>query len=648
MNFKEKLAQVLQKLGLQEKAAKKEITQEEAALIAKTWKEEFNTEFSAEAAEWRNTEAEAAAYREIVAVVNGIMAEEEPSGDNGGDGNDEDDGAGDDGNETEENPVAGARRVIRAINSLNGQVRELASRARPDSPEDTVTREVNVFGRAHTATHVFGIEHPMFSMDRRWNRITRYGRQLEDPTAEDKEAFMDEFRKYSGSLSRRYAELFQMGVITPGKLGEVDYSSLKDAGLGEQFLVRRQDALIARILMIPNLDHIFPRRSNIQDGEMLTNVFFGEFSQAYQEGEVSKGSVDLKPELAKVHDVMFKYLFKSLKWIETQYIGYLNTSGSDPVKWNMIEWLILNISTKLQQERNYRVVNGYRMEPVKGETAHANFAAFGVIYRLYSYVEGRKVLPFIDADVNDYTSSNIGDVQEEFVSKVAAVVDNIDDFVLYANKKHEPWFKAWYNSKYGGNADYTGVQNRVPNYDVPIVWVPNMGNSKLMWMTLPGNIMQLENVPGEMTRMNFEQRLESVWAYSVWKEGASAAFAGKKFDDDESFNASDRSLQLIFMNMPVNKLAADATTASAATANGPIFETSADNAAATALTDITGAKQGVVYIIRSGGGANATTIAKSGKFDGITAAWSPKAAGDFLKVYWDGAKFVEVERKVTA
>ena len=60
MNFKEKLAQVLQKLGLQEKAAKKEITQEEAALIAKTWKEEFNTEFSAEAAEWRNTEAEAA------------------------------------------------------------------------------------------------------------------------------------------------------------------------------------------------------------------------------------------------------------------------------------------------------------------------------------------------------------------------------------------------------------------------------------------------------------------------------------------------------------------------------------------------------------------------------------------------------------
>lgn len=636
MNFKEKLAKLLQKLGLQEKASRKELTPEDAERIAKGWKEEYGTDFSAESAEWRETEAQAAAYREILAAVNEMTDEDAPEGNE--DGEDGDDGDG--------TPSASAEKVVKTINGLNRQVRELASRARSDSPEDTVRHSVNVFGRAHTATHIFGIEHPMFAMDRRWNRITRYGRQLEDPTEEDKEAFMDEFRKYSRSLSKRYAELYQMGVITPGKLGEVNYSSLKDAGLGEQFLVRRQDALIARIIMIPTLDHIFPRRSNIQDGELLTNAFFGEFSQAYQAGEVSKGSVQLEPELAKVHDAMFKYLFESLKWIETQYIGYLNTSGSDPVKWNMIEWLILNISTKLQQERNYRVINGYRIEPVKGEIAHANFAAFGVIHRLYSYVEGRKVLPFTDEEVNDYTSANIGDVFEEFVEKVAAVVDNLQDFALYANKKHEPWFKAWYNSKYGGNADYSGVQNRVTNYDVPIIWVPNMGNTKLMWMTLPGNIMQLENVPGEMTKMTFEQRLESVWAYSVWKEGVGAAFAGKKFDDDETFKGSDRENQLVFMNLPVAKLAVDATTADAA--KGPLFETSAENTGAKALTDIIGAKRGVVYIIRSGGGSNATTVAKSGKFDGLTAAWEPKAAGDFLKVYWDGEKFVEVERKVTA
>jgi hypothetical protein len=645
MNFKEKLAKILQKLGLQERASRKELTPEDAEMIAKSWKEEYGSDFAADSAAWKKTEAEAAAYREILAVINGMTEEEIPGADHGTE-DDGDNGAGNAGEEEEVAPVAGARRVISAINSLNRQVRDLAAKAQPDRPEATVTHEVKVFGRAHTASHIFGIEHPMFAMDRRWNRITRYGRQLEDPSAEDRNAFMEEFQKYSRSLSKRYAELYQMGVITPGKLGEVDYSSLKDAGLGEQFLVRRQDALIARILMIPTLDDIFPRRSNIQDGEVLTNVFFGEFSQAYQAGELSKGSVDFKPELAKVHDAMFKYLFESLKWIETQYIGYLNTSGSDPVKWNMIEWLVLNIATKLQQERNYRVVNGYRIEPVKGEIAHANFAAFGVIHRLYSYVEGRKVLPFTEDDVNDYTSANIGDVFEEMTSKVAAVLDNIQDFALYANKNHEPWFKAWYNTKYGGNADYTGVQNKVPNYDVRIIWVPNMGQSKLMWITLPGNILQLENVPGEMTSIRFEQRLESVWAYSVWKEGVGAAFAGKQMADDEAFETSDRKDQLIFMNRPADKLAADATTADAA--KGPVFRTSAANTKATALTDITGAKTGVVYIIESGGGSHATTVAKSGKFDGLTAAWTPTAAGDYLKVYWNGEKFVEASRKVTA
>ena len=625
MNFKEKLAKILQKLGLQERASRKELTPEDAEMIAKSWKEEYGSDFAADSAAWKETEAKAAAYDSLMAVVAELFATQEPG---------------------KESPSEEMGKVIESIKGLKEDVRTLAAKAQPDVPETTVSHEVKVFGRAHTATHVFGIEHPMFSMDRRWNRITRYGRQLEDPSAEDKNAFMEEFQKYSRSLSKRYAELYQMGVITPGKLGEVDYSSLKDAGLGEQFLVRRQDALIARILMIPTLDDIFPRRSNIQDGEVLTNVFFGEFSQAYQAGEVSKGSVDFKPELAKVHDAMFKYLFESLKWIETQYIGYLNTSGSDPVKWNMIEWLVLNIATKLQQERNYRVVNGFRIDPVKGEIAHANFAAFGVIYRLYSYVEGRKVLPFTEDEVNDYTSANIGDVFEEMTAKVASVLDNLQDFALYANKNHEPWFKAWYNAKYGGNADYTGVQNKVPNYDARIIWVPNMGQSKLMWITLPGNILQLENVPGEMTSIRFEQRLESVWAYSVWKEGVGAAFAGKQMADDEAFKASDRRDQLIFMNMPMDKLAADATTADAA--KGPVFRTSADNTKATALTDITGAKTGVVYIIECGGAANATTIAKSGKFDGLTAAWEPKAAGDYLKVYWNGEKFVEVERKVTA
>lgn len=636
MNFKERIAAVLQKLGLKEKAKGNNLSKEETDTVAATYKADYGTELEADADEWKKQEAKAAAFDNITKALAEVMAEEEEE--------DDDDDDKDEPGKEEEKPSKTAAAIVNTVKEMKRSIDELAAKAQKDAPVAVVSPSLNIAGRAHTSKHLFGIEHEMFSMDKRWNRVTRYGAQVETPSDDDARSFFADFRDYASKFAKRYNELHKLGLITVGKLGEVDYSALKDAGLGEQFVVRRQDELISRIVMLPSLDGIFPRRSNIQDEEVLTNAFFGEFSRSYQPGETSKGSMKLIPEKAKVHDAMFKYRIESFKWIERQYIGYMNTSGSDPIKWNMIEWLILNISTKLQQERNWRVINGYRIEPETDKTGNFNFAANGVVHTLFRYVEENKVLPFTGADVNGYTSANIGDVFMEFVEKVANEIPNVSEYVLYANKQHEPWFKAWYTSKYGGNADFTGVQNKVPDYDVSIVWVPNMGNIKLIFMSVPGNIMQLENVPGEMNKISFEPRLESVWAYSVWKEGVSATFSGKKYDTAADLEEAGRADQLIFMNMPVTTVAAGATTLAAK--DGPFFATS-DNEAATAITDISGAKEGVVYVIRCEGTANASTIAKSGKFEGITAAYTPKAKGDFLKVFYDGTKFIEVDRKVS-
>ena len=48
-----------------------------------------------------------------------------------------------------------------------------------------------------------------------------------------------------------------------------------------------------------------------------------------------------------------------MKEIERQYIGYLNTDGSDPIKWSMIEWQLLNIYTALVNEQNERRIFGH-------------------------------------------------------------------------------------------------------------------------------------------------------------------------------------------------------------------------------------------------------------------------------------------------
>jgi hypothetical protein len=98
------------------------------------------------------------------------------------------------------------------------------------------------------------------------------------------------------------------------------------------------------------------------------------------------------------------------------------------------------------------------------------------------------------------------------------------------------------------------------------------------------------------------------------------------------------------MNKPSVALLADATTADAT--KGFWFETIA-NTAAKALTDITGAKAGVAYIVECGSITNGTTIAKSGKFSEITEAYAPSAVGDYIMVILNSAgKFLELERCV--
>lgn len=90
------------------------------------------------------------------------------------------------------------------------------------------------------------------------------------------------------------------------------------------------------------------------------------------------------------------------------------------------------------------------------------------------------------------------------------------------------------------------------------------------------------------------------------------------------------------------------------------------NTKATAITAINDAPADRVIKIICGDTTNATTIAKSGKFSKISAAWLPTAVGDYIKLYAElqvvtktiGGKqikvteptgnWLELERKVTA
>ena len=472
MKFLENLKAVVALLGLGTQFAAGELSPEEQASLIKAYEESTKGSFKDDLEAWQKEQKEAAdnqamaeAFKELASVLN----VETPEGAD----------------------VASIVSSIKAsIDEMKNTINNLGGQAQPEQPEATVSAVIRISG-PHTATHAFGVQHPMFAAEKRWNKIAMTRQIPSAATEKEEAAFKEAFADYAESLAQRYVQLTSSGMLEQVKAGTMDYDLIKDEEIGTRYFVRRQDALIARIASFPSLSAIFPMRSNIQDGDILTNVLFEELSQAYQEGKVSKGHIKFVPEKAQVHDVMFKYLFKSLKWIETSYLGYLNTNGSDPVKWTMIEWLVLEIAKKLSAERIERQVLGHRVEPVEGKKMPANFGATGIVHRLFSYFDEHKVLPFRDASLATYTADNMGDVLSAFMDQLSAVVKNPAEYTVYVNAKHMPWYKAWYKENYGQLANFSGVEFTVPNHENPIVFVPAMGNIPFIFASIPGSIQPL-------------------------------------------------------------------------------------------------------------------------------------------------------------
>lgn len=634
--FLTNLLGVVVSAGLKDKFDRKELTKEDQAALIEAYNKAHGAGAFTDDFEAYRTEqgAQSEAFAKALAELAGITGVEAGT----------------------EGTLDGLAQILASVKELKGEVatanatiEKLSKQGAEVKPVATVAATPSATGM-HTKEYAFGIQNPFFAAARRYNSILINGRIDGNPTENDRKVLETDAISYAEKLSERYRELRASGKLNLLKQAKVDISQLSsDTEIGTRQFTIRQDMVIARIVSFPSLAGLFNTVSNIQSGQVITNVLFDEVSQAYQSGEVYKGNVDFQPEKAIVDKVMSKVRFEDMSTLETAYLNYLNHEGSDPVKWTLLEWLILSIAEKINSERIERSIRGCYVKPVKGESAPAILGSTGVIYRIISLYDSNKALPFDDEELADYDASNIGDIFQFFAKKISIRRPNdFKRFVIYANAAHKPMYMEWYSNKYGKNTDYTGTKDVVPNYNMAIRWVPAMGDLKLIFATIPGNIELLQNVPGEEYKTMFERHLEEVIAYSYWMEGSSVGFAGRHFKSKADLKANKAREQYLFFNLPSITAAADATTVDTEGAEledlGFLIRTSA-NTKATVLTDIVNAKVGVVYRIECGDLTNATKIEKSGKFSEVE-AWTPAAVGDYIYVHYDAAKgkFFEVSR----
>lgn len=432
----------------------------------------------------------------------------------------------------------------------------------------------------------------------------------------------------------------------------LDYETLK-ADLGAFYRVPWQQRLQSFLMELPSLEKIFPLQSGYQDLATLVNIWLGEFSQADNTvssfDNVTKGNYDFGTETLRMYDVMFAHKFTNLKALEKNWLGSLNREGSQVIKWSFIEYILAETAKKLHNEREQRRINGVRKDPDFNKPGRAMEAADGVYEFIRKKVDGHmegdktvyQIKPF---KLGVITPENIGEVIYQGTSMIPAVLRDSGTLCLYLPSYMLVWYDKYNELHYGRNTDYQGAIRTVKEYpSVKIVTVPNAdGHQRLIW-TMDGNIQLFEDRPGEMLNFNLEQQDWTLKVWSNWKESVWAVAVGFKYTDKTKMGY-DR--QMIFTNE--YDLPASTFIEAAADKNPDVkLHTSIITVANTTqltITDIENAQVGVPVVIKCGSVEKGVTIAKSGKFSMLSAAWTPAVGETITLMKRADGKFIELGR----
>ncbi|MDU6554236.1 MAG: hypothetical protein E6507_05045 [Prevotella bivia] len=648
MNFKEKLKSVLDLLQLGKKFEDKTLSQEEFNSIVAEYQKKYQTtlndDLAAEQAA-KQTAKQAAEFQQMLNTIQSVIKGVDPASN---------EGEAPEGEQPQNN--ATLEGILESLNGMRSDFKALAKKPEEDKPAQTITvSPVSINGFGNTPKYLFGVEHPMFSMQDRWNKIAANPRAAAALPEVDEQvdgvAFYKAAYGFAKSLKARYQylqenKLLDAPALAAGKYA-TNYEGVDKAGVGDQFIVLRQDALIARVLQLRDMTQYFPVAYGYQDRGLVFNAFFDEVSQAYQTGEVFKGGMKIENHMGYVDDAMIKMEWGPMKELERKYIGYLNKEGSDPIKWTMIEYQLLNTLTTAQVEQNKRRMRGIYVKPEAGVAGSYLNAGTGILYTLLRYVHQYDIKPHVDEDYRSYTQATMLAAVQEFLADVRSTVTedmDIDQHVIYLNKNHQGWWIKNVRTTYGKDTDFTGPMgalNVVPDTTTHIIWLPYLGQLPFMMLHQPGNLQFLEYIPGEMLAMKMQEQMEQVRAWSTWKEGCSASFTGRRFDSRDAMDKNAYEWQQIFINLFA------ATIKDKVDGNDGFWQVTGATTTADTITDIVNAKNGVAYCIEAGVKEHLPKIAKSGKFANISDAFTASKVGDYIMVIIGGdGNFRELERCV--
>lgn len=416
--------------------------------------------------------------------------------------------------------------------------------------------------------------------------------------------------------------------------------------LGNYSRERRQD-LISWMRENNILERIFPFISGINDMTVFTNIFLGEFTQASQEAWTPKGTFKIQPETVRIFPIKIDHTLTNLKSLETTWLSDLNKEGSNAYKMSFVGYLIRQMLLKAAQEDAIAAIKGVYITPTPGVAGSYLARMDGLLKYLRAKITERKLIPF--TGLGEWNSTNILDYETAMIAQIPEQWRDAPNLGYYASMKYMEARYALKKKLEGENTIYDPNKSTIDGYEnIRLIGVPHMGESKRVFITPIGNIRQLEFIPNEEEFIQIEKDKRVLNLIGDYKRGIQALAVGRQWDESETPNTEEQLIWCNDVDLPasvfVKMIANDATPS----AKEHTSLESVDNTAATAITNILDLAIGGTVILKCGSNTNAITIAKSGKFANISAAWNP-VLGDTITLFRRGTNdFVDLARTTEA
>lgn len=455
---------------------------------------------------------------------------------------------------------------------------------------------------------------------------------------------VDENREWNQRAAQKLMQLQGVNIPAPAE-GSINYDQLAD-DFNKLFKVR---ADIKSLMTVPSqFEGLFPMRSGVSDKAVGFNLFLDEMTQGYQKDFVTKGNFSFEPEVQTVRDIELAYELMDLKELERNWIGALTgtASNSSPIKLSFVSFLADHMVKKIISERDKRTANGRYKPVVQGVAGRAINGSDGVYEVLNDKIAELKVRV---TNVGPITDSNIHLKYRAVAESVPQEFRDTGSMIMYIPSGKLRKYNDALNASYDAARPNRGDIDYIDGYPmIKLKELPYSNGRERVFITLAGNIERLENMPGEaLSSMRMDVQIKKILMNSVWKEGVFFNIAGPKAASAEALAVRPYTEQAIWCNEidfdPNYFIAMEKDDATPSVADHTSIE-SVQNTAPLAITGIDDAPVGVEIRIKNSSPTNGISIAASGVFSLLSAAWTPNLGDTIVLKKRNDGKFIELER----